>query len=245
MSVKSTITIELLEDVDLEGKYLVTGFHGIGIVGYIALKYMIAQTNARKIGIIVSNLMPPFVSLDENGNLLLPFELYLDETNNLVFLIVRFQTHPDEMRDFTRELVNFVVKTKMKGLVLLGGLDQEWKPADDENGYRCIVTNGFPMKKEHPPLIEPKLFISGGIAMLLIELQMQKVPALTLFPYADKEGFDIQAAKKAVELLNEQFGMAITPDKLGEESEKMELEKEVNQILKQETKQNSNDNIYM
>ncbi|HME54815.1 MAG TPA: PAC2 family protein [Candidatus Lokiarchaeia archaeon] len=244
MSVKSTISIKLFEDVDLEGKYLITGFHGIGIVGYISLKYIITQTNARRIGIIVSNLMPPFVSLDENGELLLPFELYLDEINNLVFLIVRFQTHPDEMREFTKELVNFVVKNNMKGLVLLGGLDQEWKPADDEKGYRCIVTNGFPVKEEKPPLIEPKLFISGGIAMLLIELQMQKVPALTLFPYADKEGFDVQAAKKAVELLNEQFELTIPTDKLGEESEKMELEKEVNQILKQD-KQNANDNIYM
>lgn len=245
MSTKPTISIELLEDIDLEGKYLITGFHGIGYVGYIALKYMIAQTNARKIGNIISNLMPPFVSLDSKGDVLLPFELYFDDSDDIIFLIVRFQPHPDEMREFTKELVNFVIENKMRGLVLLGGLDQALKPADDEKGYRCIITNGFPVKDEQPPFIEPSLIISGGIAMLLVELQLRKVPALTLFPYADREGFDIHAAMKAIDLLNDQFSMNIQTDKLGEEPEKLELEKEVNQILKQEVKDNANNDIYM
>ncbi|MEX2683762.1 MAG: proteasome assembly chaperone family protein [Candidatus Sigynarchaeota archaeon] len=237
-----TVTVELFENVNLEGKYLVTGFHGIGVVGYIACKYMIEQTNARRIGTIVSTLMPPLITLDDKGEVLLPFELYLDNKDNIVFLVVRFQPAGEEMRDFTKELVNFIISNKMKGLVLLGGLDYNFKPQDDEKGYRCVVTNGFPVK-DKPPLIDAGLFISGGIAMLLIELQLRKVPALTLFPYADRERPDMKAAAKAIEIINETFGTSIKTDKLQEEAK--DLEQEVNQILKQQVKEATSRDMYM
>nr|MDO8111952.1 PAC2 family protein [Candidatus Sigynarchaeota archaeon] len=241
------ITIELFESVNLEGKYLITGFHGIGVVGYIAIKYMIEQTRqtgTRKIGIVVSNLMPPFISINDKGEAMLPFELYLDEKNNLVYFVIRFQPHPDEMRDFTKEIVSFMIANKMKGLVLLGGLDQTFKPEDDEKGFRCVVMNGFPF--ENPPLIDPNLLISGGIAMLLIELQLRKVPSLTIFPYADRDRPDMKAASKAIKILNDIFNTGIQTEKLLEEAK--DLEKEANQILKQQGKENvngENNNIYM
>nr|MDO8088204.1 PAC2 family protein [Candidatus Sigynarchaeum springense] len=237
-----TVTVELFENVNLEGKYIVTGFHGIGVVGYIACKYMIEQTGARRIGTIVSTLMPPLVTLDEKGEVLLPFELYLDEQDNIVFLVVRFQPAGEEMRDFTRELVSFIINNKMKGLVLLGGLDYNYKPQDDEKGYRCVITNGFPIK-DKPPLIDAGLFISGGIAMLLIELKLRKVPALTLFPYADREHPDMKAAAKAIEIINETLGTCIKTEKLQEEAN--DLEKEVNQILKQQVKETTSRDLYM
>ncbi|MBN2154248.1 MAG: proteasome assembly chaperone family protein [Candidatus Lokiarchaeota archaeon] len=237
-----TVTIELFEEVNLEGKYLVTGFHGIGVVGYISCKYMIEQTGARRIGTIVSTLMPPLITLDDKGDVLLPFELYLDDKDGIVFLVVRFQPSGEEMREFTKEMVSFIIRSKMKGLVLLGGLDYNFKPQDDEKGYRCVVTNGFPVKGK-PPLIDAGLFISGGIAMLLIELQLRKVPALTLFPYADREHPDMKAAAKAIEIINETFGTNIQTNKLQEEAK--DLEKEVNQILKQQVKENANHDMYM
>ncbi len=238
-----TVTIELFENANLEGKYLITGFHGIGVVGYIACKYMIEQTHAHRIGTIVSTLMPPLITLDDKGDVLLPFELYLDDKDNIVFLVVRFQPSPEEMRDFTKELVNFIITSKMKGLVLLGGLDYNFKPQDDTKGYRCVVANGFPMKEEKPPLIDAGLFISGGIAMLLIELQLRKVPALTLFPFADRDHPDMKAAAKAIEIINGIFGTSIQTDKLQEEAK--DLEKEVNQILKQQVKETANHDMYM
>jgi uncharacterized protein len=236
------VTFELFEKVNLDGKYLITGFHGIGVVGYIACKYMIEQTGARRIGTVVSTLMPPLITLDDKGEVLLPFELYLDEKDNIVFLVVRFQPHPEEMREFTKELVHFMTSNKMKGLVLLGGLDMSFKPHDDKKGYRAVVTNGFPVK-ESPPLIDAGLFISGGIAMLLIELQLQKFPALTLFPYADKDHPDMKAASKAIEIINGIFEINIQTVKLQEEAK--DLEKEVNQILKQQVKENQDHNLYM
>jgi uncharacterized protein len=238
-----TVSVELFEKVDLEGKYLITGFHGIGVVGYIACKYMIEQTNARRIGTIVSTFMPPLITLDDKGNVLLPFELYLDDKDNITFLVVRFQPSPEEMRDFTKELVNFIISSKMKGLILLGGLDFNFKPHDDTKGYRCVVSNGFPVKDEKPPLIDAGLFISGGIAMLLIELQLRKVPALTLFPFADREHPDMKAAAKAIEIINVTLGTSIQTDKL--QAEGKDLEKEVNQILKQQVKENANRELYM
>nr|MDO8118266.1 PAC2 family protein [Candidatus Sigynarchaeota archaeon] len=231
------VDIKLFDTVDLKGKYLVTGFHGIGVVGYIAVKYMIEATKAKKIGLIISPLTPPLISLDDKGEIQLPFELFMDE--HLVYLLIRFQPHPEELHEFTDELAKFIERSGIKGLVLLGGLDTGYKPDDDQKGYKCVVTNGFPIKD--PPLIDPGLFISGGIAMLLIDLQLRHIPSLTVFPYAERDHADMKAAAKAIEILNELFSLEIATDKLQEEAK--DLEKEVNQILKQQVRESQN-NLY-
>jgi uncharacterized protein len=233
------IDIVLYEEVDLANKYLISGFHGIGEVGYIAVKYMIEATNAKRIGYIISKLTPPLVSLDEKGELLLPFELFLDE-NGFVYLLIRFQPHADELREFTMEIVKFIQDHAMRGMVLLGGLDLSFKPEDDEKGYRCVVTNDFPLAD--PPLIDPGLFISGGVAMALIELQVRKIQSLTLFPFAERDKPDMNAAAKAIEIINKIFVTDIQTDKLQEQTK--ELEKEVAQILKQQAKEEPSRDLY-
>ena len=236
-----TIEIILNEEVDLKGRTLITGFHGIGVVGYIAVKYMIEQTNARKIGLIISKLTPPLISLNEEGTIQLPFEIYLDEENNFVYLLIRFQPHPEELRDFTKQLAIFAQEMNLKDIILLGGLDGSavngtFDPEEDEKGFRCVITNNFPF--DDPPLIDAGLFISGGIAMLLIELELRKIPALTLFPFAERDHPDMHAATKAIQIINELCETNIKTDDLKEEAK--DLENEVNQILRQEVKKDPN-----
>lgn len=237
-----TVTIELFEKVNFEGKCLITGFHGIGEVGYIAVKYLIEETRARKVGMIVSPLTPPLVSLDDAGAVQLPFEIFVHDDLPLAFLLVRFQPHHEEMREFTTVVASFVKDQGMKGLIMLGGLDIAFKPEDDEAGYRCVVTGGFPFI-DNPPRIDAGLFISGGVAMMLINLQVKQVPALTLFPYADREKPDPVAATRAIELLNGIFGTTIATDKLAGQAK--DLEREVTQILKQQVKEDNRNHMYM
>lgn len=239
------IEIHFFEEVNLEGKHLITGFHGIGVVGYIATKFLIEETGAKKIGMITSEKMPPLVSLDEEGTIQLPFELFLDDENDFVYLLVRFSPHPSELRDFTVKVAELIEDSGMHGLILLGGLDESYKPEDDEDGYRAVITNGFNIEGlglEKPPLIDAGLFISGGIAMLLIELQKRHVPSITLFPFADRENPDMIAASKAITIINQLFDIQIKTENLMEEAK--EFEEEVDQILQQEKKKESN-HIYM
>ena len=235
-----TVSIELFEEANLEGKYLITGFHGIGEVGYISVRYLIEETKAKKIGMIVSPLTPPLISLDDKGNTQLPFELFVHPEHPFAYLLIRFQPHPEEMREFTRAVADFVQNRGIKGLVMLGGLDNNFRPEDDERGFRCVVANGFPF--DEPPLIDAGLFISGGVAMMLIELHVKSTPSLTLFPYADREKPDPKAAAKAIDIINDTFNTNIDTANL--EQEAKELEQEVNQILKQQVKENQN-HMYM
>ena len=78
--------------------------------------------------------------------------------------------------------------------------------------------------------------------MLLIELQVRKVPCLTIFPYAERDRPDTHAAAKAIEILNKQFNLSIPVDKLQEEPE--DMEEEVSQILKQQDKEKQQHSFY-
>ncbi|MHA1832401.1 MAG: PAC2 family protein, partial [Candidatus Baldrarchaeia archaeon] len=70
------IEIILKRKVELEGKIFITGFHGIGYAGYIAVNHIIESTNAELLGYVTTEQYPPIVSLDEN-RVLTPYELFM------------------------------------------------------------------------------------------------------------------------------------------------------------------------
>ncbi|MHA1699658.1 MAG: proteasome assembly chaperone family protein [Promethearchaeota archaeon] len=233
------IEIQIFKELDaLKGKYLVTGFFGIGSVGFLTVKALIEETKSKKIGIIVSTNMPPLVSVDNNGDLSMPFEFYLDEDNGFIYLLIRFQPHPSEIREFAKTIVEFVANNEIKGLILLGGLDKNFKKEADALDYKCVITNEFQakylptVKKEELPIIDKGLFISGGIALILIELQRCQIPALTIFVYADKDRPDMMAATKTIEIINKIFSKNIKIEKMIQEAN--EFEKEIERIMKHE-----------
>jgi len=119
----SSVDIRLIEGhskSDLKGCTFISGFHGLGESGYIAVNHLIEQLNAVKIGYILTDLLPPFITLKQ-GSLSLPFEIYHYE--NLIFVAPSFEPYRLEQRAFAKVLVDFCIECEMKAAYLIGGLD--------------------------------------------------------------------------------------------------------------------------
>ena len=85
-----------------QGSIFVTGFQGIGITGYIAVRHMISALKAEPIGFVLLDKMPPFVWM-EGKRLATPIQLF--KFDKYVFMLVEFTPPPPELYKFINRLV--------------------------------------------------------------------------------------------------------------------------------------------
>ncbi len=203
----------------------ICGFHGLGEVGFLSTAHLTRTLEAERIGFIKSDMLPLFVSM-ENERLVLPFELYSYDKKKIIFLVPRFQPHQSEQWGFIDKLASWVAENKFKETLLLGGLDSSFK--EDEEDMRCVPTTAYGEMREKwkVPLLEEGLFVAGPLALFLAELEMHDVPALGLLTYATRGRPDPRSAATMLEKINEIYGIGANVEQLLEESREIErLEK--------------------
>jgi uncharacterized protein len=207
---------------------LVTGFHGLGATGYIAVKHAVTSLNAELIGYIETERIPPFVSMDE-GHLSLPFEVY--KKDKFVFVITNVPPHPRERQAFSKELTAWVIKEGFSAAYLIGGLDNRLRPAEGDK-LRCTMTKTYKGQPELDiPQLEKGLFVVGPLAVMLACFEINNFPAIALLPYANPTRPDPMAASVAVEYLNKITNLNIDVSPLLTDAQKIEAE--IQELMKQ------------
>ena len=202
-------------------KYFISGFHGLGSVGFIAMKHMIdtIEVNGKKtkrIGIIKSKAAPPFIYL-EHDQIVVPFEIYAVE--QYLFFIPRLPPYRHYETDFAESLVEWIMNTKQFEMVLLiGGVDKGLQVENDSNvkfvptrSFKDVKNDWEDLKKN---MLAPNLMIQGPLAIMLGLLDLENFPALGILSYAERERPDPRGAAEAVKLLNVLLNMNCSIDEL-------------------------------
>ena len=232
MEYSSEIEIILREgDVKLKGKTLISGFHSaLGETGYIVLRHLVTQKDAKPIGVIMSPLLPPHVFLGQ-GRLLLPIEIY-SFRNRFILLFTRLQPHRAEWAPFTEAVAEWAVKQGLKEAVLLGGLDMQF--IEEGIKYRTAYTAAYTEKADQfdLPVLAEGRGIYGPLALLIANFEIRNFPAVTILPYAERGRPDPRAASVAVEVLNRMYDLNINTEELMRDAEV--IEKEIQQLLERQ-----------
>ena len=244
-----TIKIIIDKDRNFNNSILITGFHGIGTTGFIAVKYIANELKAEKIGTILSDVQPPFITTAEN-RISLPFELF--QKDKIVLLVPQFQPYRHEYQTFSETLVDWSLKSKIQKTILIGGLDSRLKKKDEVNDkIRIIATTTYQEKFETTlPFLEDGLFVTGPIALMLTFYEVEKFPAIALLPYAESSRADPLAAAVAIKEINRLTNLGISVEKLIHDAEK--IEQDLSEIIIQtkeqqeiETKDQGNKRLYI
>jgi uncharacterized protein len=226
----------LPEKINFQNNILITGFHGIGTTGFIAMKYLINQTKAEKIGTIISDLLPPFITTKDE-QISLPFELY--KKDNYLMLIPHFQPYRQEHRVFSEELVNWTIENGFNKAILIGGLDSRLKKNDSDK-IRVVATSKYlEQKDEKLPILEDGLFVTGPLAMMLTFYEIKKFPAIAILPYAENSRADPLAAANAIEKINSLTNFNVDISSLISDAEL--IEKNLEEIATQTKEQTESD----
>lgn len=217
---------------------LLTGFHGVGEVGYISISYLVSALKAERIGFIEVDNPPPFITTGEGG-IVTPFEIY--KSKKIVLVKLEFSPHRSEESEFIKSLAQWSIKEKFKDAILFGGLDSSFKTGKDK--CRIAPTRSYleELKSFKAPILETGLLVFGPLAIILSEFEISNFPALAMLPYASALTPDPGAAAVAIREISRAYDLKVNVSELEKDAENIEAEIE----QKLESAQKSQHNMYV
>ena len=189
--------IYLYEDFNPE--YFITGFKGIGQVGYLSIRYLVENLDGiRRVGLVDSIYAQPVVNVGINGRLLYPIEIYLYENIG----IVRFEDVSLDYRGsyLIKEFIKWVASHKNPKLILIGGLVSTLK--EDESDIARVVYNSYWDMEVDVRYAQDNVRILGPLAHAIYYAEIYRVPTLAILAYANPESIvDPRGVYNALETL--------------------------------------------
>ena len=173
------------EPIDFSNSTLITGFQGIGAVGYIAVKHLVSELKPKKIGYIISKYMADTVFF-ENNKVLLPYEIYFysDGKQKIVLVLNNAQPVMNERVEYASKLILWAKKNKISKGIFIGGLDKSTREESEKDSFKCVPSSSF--KEKIPgPILSKELMIIGPLALLVAFSEIYDFPSLTILPYAE------------------------------------------------------------
>ena len=214
--------------IELKDPILIEGLPGLGLVGKIALRYLIKQLKAKKVAYLYSPHFPYFVLVNKKGNVrLLRGAFYYhknpDGPNDLVLFTGDSQSQTIEGQyEIADQILNFSEKHGVKTIATIGGyrMEPKEKPkvfiaATSQEILNKALQAGATLSTSGSPIV-------GTAGLILGLAKFKKINALCLL--GETRGYlpDPFAAKSILEVLKSTFNFELDLTGLNEEITKAE-----------------------
>ncbi len=232
--------IKEMAKVDFDDPVLIEGLPGLGLVGKIAIRYLVKQLKAEKFASLYSPHFPYFVLVNKKGNVRLlsgAFSYWKNPNKNgdLIFFTGDSQAQTIEGQyEISNCLLDFAKKHNVKLIVTVGGyrMEAKDKPKVVAAATRKeLLNNALQSEAVVSPTGSP---IVGTAGLILGMAHLKKIEAVCLL--GETRGYlpDPQAAKSVLEVLQRMFKFDLNLTGLDEEIAK--AEKMVTRLQKIEEK---------
>jgi len=206
---------------------LIEGLPGLGLVGKIALRYLIKQLKAKKIAYLYSPHFPYFVLVNKKGNVRLlrgAFYYYQNPRgNDLILFTGDSQSQTIEGQyEIADRMLDFSEKHGVKTIATIGGyrMEPKEKPrvfiaATGKEILDKALQSGATLSASGSPIV-------GTAGLILGLAKFKKINALCLL--GETRGYlpDPLAAKSVLEVLKSTFGFDLDLKDLDEEIKRAE-----------------------
>ena len=214
--------IKEFSEIHPNNPVLIEGLPGLGLVGKIALRYLIKQLEAKKVAYLYSPHFPYFVLVNKKGNVRLlrgAFYYYQNPTGNDIILFTgdsQSQTIEGQY-EIADRMLDFSEKYHVKTIATIGGYRMEptEKPkvfiaATNQEILQKAIQSGATLSTAGSPIV--------GTAGLILGLsKFKKIEALCLL--GETRGYlpDPLAAKSVLEVLKSTFNFDLDLKNLDDE----------------------------
>jgi uncharacterized protein len=206
---------------------LIEGLPGLGLVGKIALRYLIKQLKPKKIAYLYSPHFPYFVLVNKKGNVRLlrgAFYYYQNPKGNDIILFTgdsQSQTIEGQY-EIADRMLDFSEKHGVKTIATIGGyrMESKEKPkvfiaATSQDLLQKAIQSGASLSTSGSPIV-------GTAGLILGLAKFKKIDAICLL--GETRGYlpDPLAAKSVLEVLKSTFNFDLDLAGLNEEIAKAE-----------------------
>ncbi len=219
--------IKEFAEIQPNNPILIEGLPGLGLVGKIALRYLIKQLKAKKVAYLYSPHFPYFVLVNKKGNVRLlrgAFYYYQNPKGNDIILFTgdsQSQTIEGQY-EIADRMLDFSEKHHVKTIATIGGyrMEPKEKPkvfiaATSQEVLNKALQSGATLSASGSPIV-------GTAGLILGLAKFKKIDALCLL--GETRGYlpDPLAAKSVLEVLKLTFNFDLDLAGLDEEISKAE-----------------------
>ena len=220
--------IKELKQVESKNPILIEGLPGLGLVGKIAIRYLIKKLHAKKFAHLYSPHFPYFVLVNKKGSVRLlrgAFYFWKNEngSNDLILFTGDSQSQTIEGQyEIADRMLDFSQKLNVKTIVTIGGYRMETKEkpnvfaaATDQKLLDKTLDAGAALSSSGSPIV-------GTAGLILGLARFKKISALCLL--GETRGYlpDPLAARSVLEVLKTAFNFEVDLTGLNEEIAKAE-----------------------
>ena len=230
------IDITLTQTVDLKGATLIEGFPGVGLVGPMAISYIIDKLGMKYIGFVESDDFPPIVSIHDSKPLP-PVRVYYNDKNRLVAVFAEFAIPLGIVHELSDKLFGFVSENKITSIISIGGIPG--KDAQGETVY-AIASSPELMRDVEKAGLNPVIEgVSTGVSALLIQKAANSdVHDINVLVPVDPSVIDPKYAEQAIKSINKLLKLDVDVSEL--EKEAKDVEAKVRDLLKKSKETHEN-----
>ena len=223
-----TTYIKEFEQIEANNPILIEGLPGLGLVGRIAIRYLIKNLKARRFAYLYSPHFPYFVLVSKKGNVrLLRGTFYfwknVQGSNDLILFTGDSQSQTIEGQyEIADRMLDFSKKHGVQTIATIGGYRMETKEkpkvivaATSRAVLDKAIQGGAMVGLSGSPIV-------GTAGLILGLARFKKIDALCLL--GETRGYlpDPQAAKSVLEVLKSAFGFDVDLSYLDEDIAKAE-----------------------
>lgn len=237
--------ILLTQKISLKNAVLLVGLPGIGLVGKIAVDYLLKELKPKKIAEVLSDSFPPSVHTRNSKIELIRNEIYHLTYKKQEFLILAGPVQPTldfkvgsshEHYEFSETLVNFFKSVGVVEIITMAGINVGEKRVNNSPGVIVAATDKdtIQMWKDFGAKEDNKEGLISGAAGLLVglgALRSMKGACLMGETSAQLIYGDQGSAKRLLEILKKRFKFKINMKSIEKDSK--QIEKAFNELNRQ------------
>jgi uncharacterized protein len=198
-----------------EGTSVLMGFPGSGLVGSIALQYMVDQLGFTQIGNMNSKYFPPLAMMNK-GVINVPVRLY--EKENLAVIVADIPVHPMICYEVANGIMDWLMPFRVREVVTIAGIITN---EPEKRVFGVATTEEALPRIQDSTIILPIGSISGIASSILTECKIRGIPAYGLLGETINAP-DPRASAASIAVLNKMFDLNLDVQPLLEQAEEIE-----------------------
>jgi uncharacterized protein len=216
MAPDSSVDIKIFsKPLSHQGDSVIMGFPGSGLVGSIALQYMVDQLEFEQIGSITSKYFPPLAMMSK-GVINAPVRIY--EKDNIAAVVGDIPIHPMICYEISNGLLDWLSPFKIREVVTIAGIITN---EPEKRVFGVATTDQALPRIQDMTMVLPVGSISGIASSLMTECKVRGIPGYGLLGETVNAP-DPRASAATIAVLNKMFNLSLDVQPLLDQAEEIE-----------------------